>query len=510
NNACFIKFHGGSGNFVNNTLTAHIDNTWKISFDDWIPAFEFDPSGFNTRWFGYNEHFNIYEDDNNSPSPTSGVIHAYTYYRIKWELAWIKNRWPNTLDSTRQYLIGASQGNAAVLIHSILDPSLYSAGNLNDPKFNVAAGDDTNPDCKYNNNTGSARKASRVLWGNEDVTNLLTDVPVVAGSNQYFRIYDLTNMNFMLHYRRNTSLPFLKAINGKNDINTCWDEKISFYDSIQTTHAGGVYCWDLREHGGGANNEWPPFDIPTMLRYNSYKSYPAFSFTSLDGNPGSDNEHNPPYYNGDDVGALHASLDWVDSSVVDSSYLWQIQLFSYRNLLNDGTYIPTVLPEVVTTDVTIRRAQHFRNFPADTKLCWLNFYHGELIQSGSVTQKYDDTDAMPITIPKVKIFQDGNILRVVLCDSLQPTGMLPEYFYEDNLNKSLIVSNESLAFTNRNEFKNDFVEFKNFLGEDIGLYQNKSAPYETFSSQSNLLQAGIYFLRLKNSESSAVFKLVKI
>jgi len=510
NNACYLKFHGGSGNFVNNALTSHINNTWKISFDDWIPAYKFDPSGFNTRWFGFNENFNLYDDDNDSPPPTTGVVRAYTYHRVKWEIAWIKNRWPNTLDSAREYLIGSSQGCAAVLINSMIDPSLYCAGNLNDPKFNVAVGEDTNPDCKYNSD-GSARKESRVLWGNEDSTNFLTDIPVAAGSNQYFRIYDLTNMNFMFHYRRNIALPFLKAIDGKNDVNTCWDEKISVYDSIQTTHAGGIIYWDLREHGGGANNEWSPFDVPGMLRFNLYKSYPAFSFTSLDGNPGSDHVLNPPYYDGDNVGALHACIDWIDSSVVDSSYLWQIQLFTFQNLLNDGSYIPPVIPEVATTDVTIRRAQHFRNFPVGTKLCWLNFYHGELIQSGTVTQQYDDTDAMSITIPKVKVFQDGNILRVVRCDSLQPTGMLlPENFYQNKLNNSLIVSDESLAVNGLNELQNISVDFINYLGEKIELQQTKNILHETFSSPPNLLQAGIYFLRVKNSETSSVFKLVKI
>lgn len=431
NNACYLKFHGGGGNFINNAIISAMENTWKISFDDWIPAFQFDPLGYNTRWLGYNENLDIYTDDKNSPPPTSGVVRAYTYFRLKWELGWIRKNWPNTLDSSRQYMVGSSQGCAGVLVHAMIDPTLHTAGNLSDPKFNVAAGEDTNPDCRFNN-TGPARKDTRVIWGHEDSTNFFTDVPMYPGSSQYFRIYDLTNMNYMLHFNRNTSLPILKAISGKKDENTCWCEKISFYDSVQSTHAGGIYYWDLRTHGGGPDNAWSTLSIPGMQRFNLHKSYPAFSYTSLDGNPGDDNVAQPPYYNGNNIGALHAGIDWIDSSVVDSSYLWQLQLYSYQNELNDSSLIPGVLPEVVLTDVTIRRAQHFKSFPVNTKLCWLNFYHGELIQSGTVEQLYDDTVARPITIFRVKVFPDGNILRVVVCDSLQPTGIAPPGKYREN------------------------------------------------------------------------------
>jgi hypothetical protein len=163
-------------------------------------------------------------------------------------------------------------------------------------------------------------------------------------------------------------------------------------------------------------------------------------------------------------------------------------------LLNGGTYFPAVIPEIVTTDVTIRRAQHFKNFSLNTKLCWLNFYHGELIQSGTISQQYDDTVAMPVTVPKVKVYPDGNILRVVRCDSLQPTGMLfPVKFYEEGLNNSLVMSNEFLAFSSTNQLSSTCTICANLLGEEVELQQHKNEFPEKFSSELNLLPAGIYF-----------------
>lgn len=415
-NAAFIKFHGGKGNFIDNMIAAKIPNSWKIGFDDWIPAFNFDSkAGFNTRWLGYHENFNIYKAKKNDPPPTSGVIRAYTYYRIRWELDWILRTFPNTIDTQRIYLIGNSQGCAGAILLSMLEPNRFAAANLSESRFWVAAPDDDNPNCKFNN-TGSARKETRALWGHEDFSNLPTDIPKGDGTDSVWRIYDLTNMPFMLHYHRYRSLPFLKAVSGKEDHNTCWQEKITLYDSVTANRHGGVYLWDLREHGGGSNNAWPTLSPGDLLRFATNKSYPAFSRTSLDGNPGTDDVSVPPYYNGDPIGALQAHLDWVDSALVDTDSLWQVKVFVQQRQLNDLSLLPPRMPESAWTDITLRRTQQFKNFEPGTELCWFNFYRGRLVQSGKIIQHYDGNIPIPITLERVKVFPDGNLIRVQRCD----------------------------------------------------------------------------------------------
>ncbi|MCS6916696.1 MAG: hypothetical protein NZM08_03320 [Chitinophagales bacterium] len=416
NNAVYLKFHGGKGNFIDNMIATKIPNSWKIGFDDWIPAFNFDPkAGFNTRWLGYSENFNIYKGKKNDPFPSTGVIRAYTYYRIRWELDWLMRTFPGTLDTQRIYLVGNSQGCAGVILLAMLEPHRFAAGNLSESRFWVSAPDDTNPNCKFNNN-GSARKETRALWGHEDLTNLPTDIPKGSNSDSTWKIYDLTNMPYMLSYNRFRSLPFLRAVNGKEDKNTCWQEKLTLYDSVTATRHGGVYMWDLREHGGGSNNAWPTLSPAELLRFATTRSYPAFSHSILNGNPGADNVTVPPYYNGDPIGSLHANLDWVDSSIIDSDSLWQVKLFVQQRTLNDLSLIPLRLPEYAVSDVTLRRTQAFRNFPDGTELCWFNFYRGRLIQSGKVVQQYTGGQEVPLTIKQIKIFPDGNTLRVQRCD----------------------------------------------------------------------------------------------
>lgn len=418
NNAVFLKFHGGKGNFIDNMIVTKINNSWKIGFDDWIPAFNLDAkAGFNTRWLGYHEKFNIYKAKKNDPPPTSGVVRAYTYHRVRWELDWIRKTWPNTLDTQRIYLIGNSQGCAGVILHTMLNPQLYAAANLSESRFWVSAPDDDNPNCKFNDN-GSARKETRVMWGHEDVTNLPTDLPFSNNPDTVWHIYDLTNAPYQLHVNRYRSIPFLRAVNGKEDYNTCWQEKITLYDSVTATRHGGVYLWDLREHGGGSNNAWPTLSPAELLRFTTKLSYPAFSRSSLNGNPGSDSVSTPPYYNGDPIGSLHANLEWVDSSLLDTDSLWQVKLYIHQRKLNDLSLLPSQLPEFAVTDVTLRRTQQFKDFPAGTELCWMNFYRGRLIQSGKVMQQYDGNTPVPITIERVQVFPDGNILRVLRCDLL--------------------------------------------------------------------------------------------
>lgn len=511
-NSCYLKFHGGNGDFIRNVLTVTIDSSWKISFDDWVPAYGLDSTGYNTRWFGYHEKFDVYGVTKDSPTPKTGKIKSYTLNRVLWELNWIDKKWPGTLDSQRIYLNGSSQGCAAVLLNSVLFPSKYAAGVVQDGKFNMASPNDDNPDCKYNDDAGG-RTETRIMWGNEDSTNLITDVPTKPGGSIYYKIYNLTNMNTMFSTNKDIAMPFLEAISGKNDNNTCWEEKVGVYKSVQKFNTGGIFQWDLRGHGGGDTDKlWPSADNPALKRFRTNLTYPAFAYCSLDGNPGDTNNPNPPYFDGDTVGSLHANVDWVDNEIIDAVDVWQLKLYIKQDSLLNNTAFPVVLPPSATTSVTIRRAQNFKGFPNNTQLCWSNTHKGILVQKGIIKQKYAGTNPKSLTINNVKVYSDSSIFRVEICSPLKPaTTSLPAVVSESSRIYPNPFSNELTLQLSLSVASDVEVTIYNAIGEHV--YDQKFTQRPEGENYLPLntpaLQTGIYFVHMKSSGEEHIYKVVK-
>ena len=409
--AAYLKFHGGGGNFISDQITTIMSYTWKIAFDDFIPAFGIDPkTGDNTKWFGYNQYIDIYKITNNSPPPTTGVVKAYTFNRVDWEWGWILKKWPNSIDTTRAYLIGDSEGTGSVMLHSQVEPQKWAGCIFTNPKFNLNAPQDYNPACKYN--TGSSGRTSLdIYWGDHLHTNLSTDVPLKPGGTKFYKIYSITDADYMLKLNKGNALPFMGAISGKNDNTTCWQEKPPYYDSVDFYNAGGYYFWDLRQHGSDGYHEWSPLqNIDLQYRYLLDRSFPAISYCTLDGNPGDANVMNPPYYNGDSVGTIHGNVDWIDNSIIDTSSEWSIQIFIYQRTCSSGLVIPGVLPQYANATFTLRRLQKFVNIPNGTKLCWGVTDKGSVVQTGIFT-----ASKMPITIKNVRIYADTSTFTIGYC-----------------------------------------------------------------------------------------------
>lgn len=407
----YVKFHGGNGDFINAAITTNLGDCWKVSVDDWIPAFKQSSDGGNTRWLGYHEGLNIYELSSSTAPPTSGTIRAYTYRRIDWTLRWLTTYWPGAVDTSRIYLNGVSMGCGGALLHAMVKPHAYVGVVLSDGKFNTRAPEDSNPDCKFNEGN-SSRNELRRIWGHEDTLNLFTDLPKPDKPAEFFRVYDLTNTNHMLHYNQYRSLPVIYAINGKNDQLTCWEEKVLYFDTVQQVRAGGFYYWDLRTHDGG-DSKWPVIKLSRLSPLSNKSSYPAFSNGELDSNPGSAVNPSPPYYSGDNIGSLHGFYQWDPASVRDSAHAWQVRVWIEQDTLKDDSIIPATLPGFAKADITLRRTQQFKGFAKNTTLYWCNIRNnGDTIKIGTIKQRYSGSTPKPLTIKKVKIYPEGNTIRV--------------------------------------------------------------------------------------------------
>ena len=509
--ACYLKFHGGGGSFISAQIATVMTNTWKVSIDDWIPAFGIDPKeGDNTKWFGYDDILNIYRVFNKSPAPTTGVIRAYTYNRVDWTYEWIIKNWPGAIDTTKTYLIGDSEGTGSVMLHSQVEPQRWAGCIFTNPKFNLNAPPDYNPDCKYNEG-GSGRNSLNIYWGDHAVTNLPTDILITPGGTKYYNIYNVTDANWMMKQNRPNGLPFMGAISGKNDNTTCWQEKPAFYDSVDYYSAGGYYFWDLRLHGGNGYNEWPALanaDLQTRFLLN--RSYPAISYCSIDGNPGASNVMTPPYYNGDSVGTIHGNVDWLDSTLMDSAHQWSLQMFIFQQVCNSGLVVPATLPSYATATIALRRLQKFVNIPNKTKLCWSVTNKGVVVQSGTYTTK---KQTIPITLKNVRIYADTSTFSIVYCSS-QPSRLLmaskdvnaeitafpnpcSENFLTVNVPDELDASAKILVYDVLGHL---------VMQSDIG---TSYAESQTFKMNVTNFKPGIYYVNLIQDQTSETFNFIK-
>lgn len=291
NNASCFFFYGGGGNAYENVSSIHIDGLWMISLEDVLPNFAWDSiAGENTKWLGYNENFDVYGANKDTPPPTTGIVKGYTIHRLAWTRNWLVRAFPEDLDSTRMMVHGTSNGCIGALALSYYYPEWISSCDVVNSKVNAQYLNDDDPLCKWNED-GTSREHADIFLGTME-SNLPSDLPKINGDG-YYSMWEWANFNNLLRDNKYRSLPFVYLTSGKEDYVTCWEEKIGYYNSINAYKAGGQYYWDLREHKAGHKSiKDNPFS--SLTRFNTKTSYPAFSNCSMNQNPGDTDNPNFP------------------------------------------------------------------------------------------------------------------------------------------------------------------------------------------------------------------------
>ncbi|MCY7410928.1 MAG: hypothetical protein LH473_11695, partial [Chitinophagales bacterium] len=219
-NACTFFFYGGGGNAFDNANGTNVDAMWKVSMEDDLPNFNWDAlGGENTKWIGYNENFDVYNANQFSAFPTTGIDRTYTIARVKWTLDWVKREFPNDIDTTQIAMQGSSNGCTGALTMAYLYPDLISAVDVTNAKFNVEYLGDPNKKCKWNAN-GTSRNRANIYLG-EQATNLQSDIPKIKDVG-YYGLYDFANFNNLIQDNKYNSLPVIFVTSGKSDDVTCW------------------------------------------------------------------------------------------------------------------------------------------------------------------------------------------------------------------------------------------------------------------------------------------------
>ncbi|MBA2407337.1 MAG: hypothetical protein H0V65_05025, partial [Chitinophagales bacterium] len=379
NNATLLKplryrFHPGGQTFLSNIDNTNSDEV-LINVEDYLPHDK------DAGWWGTNGNYNFYKPplDSDIP-PATGINYNFSDDRLLKTLNWILSKFP--VDSNRVYIDGSSFGAVGAFFFPLHHPEKIAAAKVSVGIFNLGFLNDYNPKCTFN--PGEKNRVDGDLRLGTVASNLPTNVG--------FPTYSVLNGSWWFHQFNTTDFPVFYTISGKQDELMGWTEKVAFYDSVNANRIGGYFFWDNRDHGGTIGKTWDDSNF-SLYRYRKNRSFPAFSYCSVNENPGNGNGTDGALF-----GSINGCLDWNDNSIIDESSQWNIKIFT-RNLKKyTGEII--LAPDSCSADVTPRRLQQFQPQAGNT-LSWKLYHKNQLVQSGTIPY----SEGL-IVIPQVKIYKD--------------------------------------------------------------------------------------------------------
>ncbi len=433
-----------------------------LVLDDWLP------NGNNTIWTGFNTNYDMYS--NNNPVQTGGTVRMYTQNRLKNILQWAKAQ-PN-MDPTKVYSSGFSHNGYGALLTSILHPD------------DIAATAETSAPIIIKAFPGSDRETQWCSYYSDVNSDILN--PKTGDTLPIWHVFDLSTM---FNLNMNRSLPYFTGVNGRQDVTVGWVQYLLWYDSVNLNRQGGVWFWDQRNHSGQGKNFSVQETHPDFLRFSTNKSYPAFSYCSINQNPG-----NGDVNNGDPYGAINGYLDWDDASIKDKNCSYSIRCF-----IKDF-YVSGVLQtqyDSCTADITLRRLQKFEPVYGDVISWKVKNSNNKIVQQGSFTF----SDTLPPTIYGAKVYKTGSTLSFSITNCLKEA--VPA------------VSAAEMEFVRTGDGYNATVDLPSACNALISvsdlsgrIISSQMIPMQPGSNTFSVsLEHGIFLLKLTSGEISVVRKL---
>lgn len=386
-----VRPHARQSSFLNTVTGTNDANEWVLTLDDWMPN-----SIENTFWYGYHETFDI---DTGLPQPTGGLVHDYTTRRAKWEIEWAMRTLP--LDLNRLYMTGHSMGGIGSHFLSLMMPGKIAAIWTTSAKYDFSFLSDPNPANIWNEGSNERANAADLMWGTV-ATNLMC--------SEGIPVFDRLDAGYLVGAFRSVDQPVMIAFHGKNDPVVGWAEKLGFYNAMNANRHGGMFFFDSGAHNRSGGEWVPQQSVNVLNRYRLNQSYPAFSNSSVSGNPGTGTATS-----GDTFGTLNGNLDWDTASIVDTPTQWQVRLLTVALNSTTGTI---AAPASAVADVTPRRLQFLAHSPGALARYEVRDLFGTLLQSGLATA---DADGL-FTVPAVTIANSGTVLTL-LAVSLAPPSV---------------------------------------------------------------------------------------
>ena len=276
-----------------------------------------------TFWYGYNSK--IYDRQ----EMAHGVPTNYTERRNLWILDWVRDFFQP--DPNRWYCSGSSMGGCGTMSFGLRHPELFAALHAHVPIVSYT----------YRGVKGSATRLEPSCWvgpiGPELKTNEGVSLLARMDSAQFVsQSRDDLPPVFLVHGRRDSSIP--------------WENNPPFYRAMEAARQAFAVYWDDGAHSTCGRDA--PADVKAWLnvmrRYRRDQSYPTFTNTSSDRQPGDGRRDD-----GDTIGWINRGLDWRDIDDAADHYAITLR----------AEYPDLIYP--VRTDVTLRRVQQFRTRPGE-------------------------------------------------------------------------------------------------------------------------------------------------
>jgi len=275
-----------------------------------------------TFWFGYNS--NIFDRQ----LMASGRPVNYTERRNLWILDWVQRYYQP--DPKLRFCSGSSMGGCGTVSFGWQHPELFAACHAHVPIVSYTY-----------LGKGSATRLEPSCWTGPITPDLKTSegVPLLDRMNATKFVSETKD-----------DLPFLFMIHGRQDGSIPWENNPPFYRALSAARQGFAVYWDNGIHSTSGKNA--PADVKAwQQRFHKFRldeSYPAFTNTSSDRNPG-----NGAPDNGDIIGWINRGMDW--KNIEDTRERYAITLLADY----PGLEYP------VRTDITLRRVQQFKMKPGE-------------------------------------------------------------------------------------------------------------------------------------------------
>lgn len=348
-----ILLHGAGGA---ETLPVPIgENFIVIVPNNYTPGFPF----VYDWWYGYNTE--SYGGD-----PKKGVNVNFTEKRLLYIIEWAKSAFD--IDENRIYLTGASMGGTGTINFGLRHPEIFAAIYANVPHTNTGDG------------VSDHESWFAAMWGKR---------ADAVKTNEGINIWDRLNMTAYIADPKN-EIPFVKTLNSREDPAMPWQQIPPFVKAMNAARRGFVSGWGVGmhnlafEHRPVITRKFDPFRIVKN------ESYPAFSNSSINDDPGNGDKEN-----GTLTGQMGGGFDW--QILADEKNKWSAKISNITD--------PAIN---VTADITPRRLQKLK--VADNKKY---FYtntdsQGNLLQSGNI----EPDDLKLLTLKQIIITPEGNTITL--------------------------------------------------------------------------------------------------